>query len=140
MCSVICRVRMEFISCRVLRENIPHKPSPCGWGRAGGDSKLPGKPMTRGRQRVSRASAPPHTPSSGTRYTEGPSCVCFGGSKGLGETPSLPCPGKSKFYLRMFLLPGRHPRFCCPCTTVGVGPLLSGCVVAGQVGMGSWVS
>lgn len=36
MCSVICRVRMEFISCRVLRENIPHKPSPWRVGEGRG--------------------------------------------------------------------------------------------------------
>lgn len=36
MCSVICRVRMEFISCRVLRENIPHKPSPWWVGEGRG--------------------------------------------------------------------------------------------------------
>ena len=58
MCSVICRVRMEFISCRVLRENIPHKPSPWWVGEGRGDSKLPGKLVTGGRQRVPQGSGP----------------------------------------------------------------------------------
>lgn len=61
MCSVICRVRMEFISCRVLRENIPHKPSPWwvgeGMGRLQTSWKTGDRTKTKG--------APGSGPSSG---------------------------------------------------------------------------
>lgn len=76
--------------------------------------------MTRWGQRGPQGSAPlsAPTPSPASAHPEGPSCFRSDGLKALWGHPSLPSPGKSKFYRQMFLLPGSHPGLCRPCTTV----------------------
>lgn len=88
MCSVICRVRMEFISCRVLRENIPHKPSPWWVGEGRGRLQTSWKTGDRTKTKGAPGSAPAPVTWEGT--TSPVLCWC----KGTWEGPSQPRLGK----------------------------------------------
>lgn len=142
MCSVICRVRMEFISCRVLRENIPHKPSPWWVGEGMGRLQTSWKTGDRTKTKGAPGSGPSSGDLGGDRLT-----FALLVQRHLGR-PFSPPSGQ----IQVIPLLPRPPQCVCPrggtwmplplqgggwaCCSAGVGRAL--CRGAGwQVGSGS---
>lgn len=113
MCSVICRVRMEFISCRVLRENIPHKPSPWWVGEGRGRLQTSWKTGDRTKTKGAPGLRPP-APVNWEGTTSRLLCCCKGTLECLHPILADPNYTSPPQPSSVFQLSGGHPACCCP--------------------------